>query len=68
MKLTETEEILINGLLAFGVEKDLVPGIVVMLETEIAQDQMIDYMCNHPQAKQEELLKKAVDISNQNKN
>ena len=67
MKLTETQELLINGLRVFEVEKDLIIGIMLLLSKTEQQEEMMEWMAEHEGAKPETLLQIAVEISNSTK-
>lgn len=60
--LTQTQELLLDGLRAFGVEKDLIIGIMVMLTEEDQQEQLMEWMANHETAKPDMILQKATEI------
>lgn len=60
--LTQTQELLLDGLRAFGVEKDLIIGIMVMLTEEDQQEQLMEWMANHEAAKPDMILQKATEI------
>ena len=60
--LTQTQELLIDGLRAFGVEKDLIIGIMIMLTEEDQQEQLMEWMADHEKAKPEEILQRATEI------
>ena len=61
--LTQTQELLLDGLRAFGVEKDLIIGIMIMLTEEEQQEQLMEWMADHEEAMPETILQKATDIA-----
>ena len=60
--LSQTQELLLDGLRAFGVEKDLIIGIMIMLPKEDQQYELMYWMANHAEAKPEDILLKATEI------
>lgn len=62
MILTETQDVLLDGLIAFGVEKDLIIGIMLMLKDEIEQYKLMYWMADHPYACAEDILERALKI------
>ena len=60
--LTQTELDLIRGLMIFGVEREAIIGIMIALKDEDSQWQMIDFMVEHQQATQEDILEELVRI------
>ena len=56
MELTPTEELLIEGLTAFEVSKENTIGVLLFLQTEIQQNLLIDYMRNHQEATEQDIL------------
>lgn len=63
MSLTKTEQDLINGLKVFGVSKGTGAMIFVMLGEEPKFLDMINYMVNHRNATEQELLEQAEKIA-----
>lgn len=62
MILTETQDILLDGLIAFGVEKDLIIGIMLMLNDESKQYRLMEWLADNPGATSENILDKALEI------
>lgn len=63
MKLTETQKLLMTGLKVFGVENDLIVGIMLMLQEEDQQEQLMEWMAEHEGAKPEVILQTATEIA-----
>ncbi len=59
MELTETQRLLINGLIAFKARRGIIVHICLLLEEEQQQIEMIQYMVDHQNATGEELLQQA---------
>lgn len=57
MALTETEKLLLDGLMVFGLDKEDILIVMALLETEEQQDQMIEFLVNHRSATQQDILK-----------
>ena len=63
MELTYTQELLMNGLDLFGVEKDAIVLILTALQKEKQMEELMQYMVNNRTATQEQILLKMVEIS-----
>ncbi len=63
MEITETQELLMNGLLLFGIDVDMIPPLILLLKKEEEAKKMIFWMVNHPQATIPEILKQVSEIS-----
>ena len=63
MPLTEYEKLLVDGLKIFGCNRLEILYIGVHLYTEEKQIKMMDWMCEHPEATPEQLMKLAAQIS-----
>lgn len=63
MSLTKTEQDLINGLKVFGVSKGTGAMIFVMLGEEQKFQKMVEYMVNHRNATEKDLLEQAKKIA-----
>lgn len=62
MKLTQTEEFLIDGLRLFDLTEEEQLGIFLALRTEKQQALMMDYLAYNRKASGEDILKKTVEI------
>ena len=63
MELTENQKLLINGLKAFGVSKGKAAAIFMTAQRERHAVALMEYMADHPEATEEELLDKAREIA-----
>ncbi len=64
MMLTQTQELLIDGLKVFKVKKDLIIGILLMLQEEDQQMELMEWMSNHEGATPSQILQQATEIAN----
>ena len=65
MALTEEQDILIQGLIEFGVEKEAIPFLVAGLKEPKLTEAMIDYLLDNPKATREDILLKVVELRHQ---
>ena len=63
MKLSETQKLLMSGLKVFGVENDLIVGIMLLLQDEDQQERLMEWMAEHEGAKPETILRIATEIA-----
>ena len=63
MKLTPAQKHLIHWLKFMGVEEDEMLGIMLLLDTQKLRDDMMAWMCKHPEASTSDLLGKAMNLS-----
>lgn len=71
MELSQAQKHLIDGLHLFGVERDAIVGIAMVLNTPEMLDEMMEWMAQHIEAgthldlKTEDFLRKTAEIANQ---
>ena len=65
MALSENRKLLLNGLDLFGVEKEAMTIILLLLKTDEQAEMMMDFMANNLSAQQGQLLMEAVKIAEQ---
>jgi hypothetical protein len=58
MGLTETQQLLLNGLELFKVEEEAIIGIMITLQNENQMDMLMNYMAENQKATQEDILLK----------
>ena len=63
MKLSETQKLLMSGLKVFGVENDLIVGIMLLLQDEDQQERLMEWMAEHEGATPETILRIATEIA-----
>ena len=63
MKFTQTQKLLMYGLMQHEMEKDDRMGAFILLRTEKTQQEMIDFLLENPEATDQDILKKALEIT-----
>ena len=66
MALTEKQRDLASGLLAFGVEEEAVPFLVVGLKEPQQTEAMINFLLDNPEATRDDIIRKVVQIRHPN--
>lgn len=63
MALTKTQELLLDGLKIFKVQKDSIVAVMLALKTESQMMKLMEIMARNPRMTEEEILLKTVQIS-----
>ena len=63
MALTKTQQLLLNGLQIFKVEKDSIMTVMLALQKEKQMMELMRVMAKNPTMTEEEILLKTVEIS-----
>lgn len=63
MALTKTQELLLDGLRIFKVQKDSIVAVMLALKTESQMMKLMEIMARNPRMTEEEILLKTVQIS-----
>ena len=67
MALTQGEKLLIKTLTEFPLDEETQEAIFLCLDTNVQQYLMMEYLVTHPEATQEEIMSRFVDILKQTK-